>query len=179
MRFSDAMACVFMLTGLVGYLLYASMGIWGGILTAGLFSLVFLSYRHIVSCHRKGCPAMTWTRFPAALGNGLRMGRWRDARLRERRARLEDLRIKAHQLACHCGDIYGAQSYCLELISQTEKDDPLFVEACDLYMRTVMNRSRQGHESGQQISSKTSQIRARPAPAAAHIIPFPTEADSH
>lgn len=180
MRIKGAIAFMCMLaTGLIGYFLFNSMGIWGGILTASILGLVSLSYHQIVSCQMKGCPGGTWVQLPAVFRKGLRMRRWRDARARDKRARLEDLRIKAHFLARHCGDNYGAQSCCLELISRTEKDDPLFVEACDLYMSTVMNRSWQGHESGHRISSSTSQLRAMPAPATAHVIPFPTEADSH
>lgn len=51
--------------------------------------------------------------------------RWREAKL-----------IKAGMLWQFYGDRDGARCYCQDLLCQTQPDDPLHAQACDLYMRT-------------------------------------------
>jgi hypothetical protein len=94
----------------------------------------------------------------------------------EREAHLESLRGKAHHLASACHDIYGAQRYCLEIIGQTEKDDPLFTEACDLYMRTITDPPRRGRDSMPPGLLSPRHSASRPFSAGADVIPFPRPA---
>ena len=100
----------------------------------------------------------------------------RNAQALERKTHLESLRAKAHHLASACHDIYGAQRYCLEIIGQTEKDDPLFTEACDLYMRTVTDPPRRGRDSLSQAFLSPLHSASRPVSAGADVIPFPRSA---
>ena len=100
----------------------------------------------------------------------------RNAQALERKTHLESLRAKAHHLASACHDIYGAQRYCLEIIGQTEKDDPLFTEACDLYMRTITDPLRRGRDSLPPGLLSPRHIGSRPALAGAIVIPFPRSA---
>jgi len=166
-----------MLTGLVGYLLFDSMGIWGGILTAGIFSAGLFLKQCVRSRHAEGRSGGKWMRIAYEFFDGIRTGRRREAQAMAQRGRLEALRVKAHFLAHTCCDTYGAQSCCLEIISQTEKEDSLFMEACDLYVSTVAGRSRRLVDSRLLIPVIPPQFGTRPVPATPNVIPFPLKVD--
>lgn len=172
MQEKGSIAFMLMLTGLMGCQLFDAMRMGGGILTAGLFGVGRCLKNFTGVRHAEG--KLDRKRI------GIHRGRQRRAvQVSERRARLEALRTRAHFLAGTCQDTYGAQRCCLEIISQTEKDDPLFMEACDLYMRTVTSRSRRMPDSRHRIPSNPFLIEASSLPAAANVIPFPLAAERH
>lgn len=172
MQAKGTIAVMLMLTGLMGYLLFDSMGIWGGALTAGLFFMGLCLKYFAGARHAEGKLGGQRIRIPHGRQR-------RAAQVSERRARLEALQTRAHLLAGTCQDTYGAQRCCLEIISQTEKEDPLFVEACDLYMRTVSTRRRPIRDSLPPIASNLCQIGVKPLPTTAQVIPFPLTDERH
>lgn len=176
MQDRGAIAFILISAGLVGYLLFNSIGIWGAILTFGILSAGFFMKQGVRFAHAKGGLIGKWMRISYEFFDGNHRGR-REALAAEQKARLEALRIKAHLLARNCGDTYGARSCCLEIISQTAKEDPLFVEACDLYMDTVFSRSQQKRESRHRMPFNASQRAARPETATVNVIPFPSKPD--
>jgi hypothetical protein len=164
-----AIAFMLMLTGLTGYLLFDSMGIMGGFLTAGLFYMG-LGLKHFAG-----------VRLAEGKAGGKRIrfhhGRQRrQAEVLEKKARLEALRARAYLLADACRDSYGAQRCCLEIIGLTEKEDPLFMEACELYMHTVSTQSQRVRASRPPGTSNGSQLGVKQAPATGNVIPFPLTA---
>lgn len=177
MQAKEVIAFMLILTGLVGYLLFDAIGIWGGVLTAGILSVGFFLKQPGRSRGKEGRFGDRRIRCCTEFMNRLGRGRSpRNAQASEQRARLEALRARAHLLADTCRDTYGAQRCCLEIISQTEKEDPLFIEACDLYMHTVIPRPRRMLDSRLPIPANASQVGARPVPAIANVIPFPLAA---
>lgn len=172
MQGKGSIAFMRMLTGLMGAQLFDAMRMGGGVLTAGLLGVGRCLKNFAGVRHAEGKLDRKRIR--------IHCGRQRRAvRVSERRARLEALRTRAHFLAGTCQDAYGAQRYCLEIISQTEKNDPLFMEACDLYMRTVTRKFRRMPDSLHRIPSNFFLIEARSLPAAANVIPFPLAAERY
>lgn len=160
-----AIAFMFMVTGLTGYLLFDSMAMGGGFLTAGLLYMG-LGLKHSAGVRQaEGKSGSKRIR--------IHHGRRTAAQILEKRARLEALRTRAHFLADTCRDTYGAQQCCLEIISQTEKEDPLFVAACDLYMRMATTPSPRVSNALPPIVSNQRQIGLIQEPATANVIPFP------
>ena len=168
---------IFFLVGATGYLLLGRIGILAGPVIAGLcYGVHFLTqslrasdviWHPIGARFRLSADVLDWV--------------WdrqqrSDAQAQERKAHLEFLRAKAHHLASACHDIYGAQRYCLEIIGQTEKDDPFFTEACDLYMRTITDRPRRGRDSASPGLLSLRHSTFRPVSAGADVIPFPRSA---
>lgn len=169
--------CILFLAGATGYLLFGRIGFLAGPVIASIFYGVYfltqslrasdVMWRPIGVKFRSSADVLDWV--------------WdrqhrRDAQALERQARLESLRVKAHHLASACHDIYGAQRYCLEIIGQTEKDDPLFTEACDLYMRTITDPPWRGRDSRSPSHLSPHHSASRPVPAGADVIPFPRSA---
>jgi hypothetical protein len=168
------------LAGVTGYLLFGRIGILAGPVIAGLcYGVHFLTqslrasdvmWHPIGARFRLSADVLDWV--------------WdrqqrRNAHALEREAHLESLRAKAHHLVSACHDIYGAQRYCLEIIGQTEKDDPLFTEACDLYMRTVTDPPWRGRASTSPGFLSPLHSASRPVSAGADVIPFPRSASRH
>ena len=168
---------ILFLAGVTGYLLFGRVGILTGLVIAGLcYGVHFLTqslrasdvmWHPIGARFRLSADVLDWV--------------WdrqqrRNAQALERKTHLESLRAKAHHLASACHDIYGAQRYCLEIIGQTEKDDPLFTEACDLYMRTVTDPPRRGRDFLSQGLLSPLHSTSRPVSAGADVIPFPRSA---
>ena len=177
MPIKGAIVLILLLTCAVGYLLLGWIGILGGLLTVGILSAGHYLKPFVRFRQAEGNLDAKQTRICAEFIDRLHIGRrWRDAQALERNARMEALRAKAHLLRT-CQDTYGAQRCCLEIISQTEKEDPLFIEACDLYMSTISTGPRRMSDSLQRISSSPCYIGSRPVPAAANVIPFPLTAD--
>jgi hypothetical protein len=178
MQEKGLLALMLMMAGPVGCLLFGWIGVWGGLLTAGVLYAGHYLKRFVCSRKRESNLGGKWIRIQAEFIDRIRIGRpRRAAQAAERNDRLEALRAKAHLLADICHDSYGAQRCCLEIISQTEKEDPLFLEACDLYMRTTTLRSRRVRDARPPIPANLTQIGARAVPAPANVILFPLEAD--
>jgi hypothetical protein len=178
MRAKGAIAFMLILTGLVGYLLFDAIGIGGGVLTAGILSAGFFLKQPRCSRIVEGRFGYKQIGCCAEFMN--RLGRRRSpcaTRASAQRARLEALRAKAYFLVGNCHDTYGAQQCCLEIISQTEKEDPLFIEACDLYMRMANAHPCPMHAARPPLPANPLQIGARPVPAATKVIPFPRSDD--
>jgi hypothetical protein len=163
-----------MATGATCYLMIGRIWILACSVTAGILYGAFFLKQSLRSRGLKGNSIGARFRLsPDVPGWAWGRQQRRDVLAEERRAHLEALRVKAHHLANTCHDIYGAQRYCLEIIGQTEKEDPLFMEACDLYMRTITDRPRCGQVSTPQGHLSPRPIRTRPVQAGAIVIPFP------
>jgi len=182
MQEKGAIALMLIMTGSVGYLLFDWIGIWGSLLTVGILSAGHYLKRFV--CLRNGESNLGGKRIRihAEFIDRIRFGRpRRAAQAAERSDRLEALRAKAHLLADTCHDSYGAQRCCLEIISQTEKEDPLFIEACDLYMRTITSRPQRVPDPPRRIPLNPSNPRSigaqHPAHGTANVISFPLAAN--
>jgi hypothetical protein len=165
------------LAAVTGYLLFGRIGILAGAVIAGLCYGVHFLTQSLRASDVMWHPIGVRFRLSADVLDWVwdRQQR-RDAQALERKTHLESLRAKAHHLASACHDIYGAQRYCLEIIGQTEKDDPLFTEACDLYMRTITDHQRHGRGSTSPGLLSPGHSASRPVPAGADVIPFPRSA---
>jgi hypothetical protein len=167
---NSAIALMLMLTGLAGYLLLDSMGIGGGFLMAGLLYMG-LGRKHFAGVCQAECQSGS---------KRIRINRGRPrrtAKILEKRVCLEALRTRAHLLAGACRDTYGTQQCCLAIISQTEKEDPLFLEACDLYMRTLSTPSPRLSDPRTPSDSTQCQVGQKQVPVTANVIPFPLTAE--
>lgn len=93
------------------------------------------------------------------------------------RRQLETLLAKAQSLALGGRDRFGAQTCCLNIIQKTRKEDPLFRQASDLYLRTITTRSPRlpGERPGDRSWSDPPADRKTPPPPT-KIIPFPRSA---
>jgi len=169
--------CMLFLTGMAGYLLFGRIGFLAGPVIAGIFYGVYFLAQSLRASDVMWHPIGVRFRLSADVLDWVwdRQQR-RDAQALKRKTHLEFLRVKAHHLATTCHDIYGAQRYCLEIIGQTEKDDPLFTEACDLYMHTVIDPPRRGRDSTSPGLLSPRHIASRPVSAGADVIPFPRSA---
>jgi hypothetical protein len=99
---------------------------------------------------------------------------------RQQSARLEALLGKAHLLAETFHDAYGARNCCLEIIRQTDKEDPLFLAAFDLFMNTVAASPRcRPVLTDRSVSSLRPFDPKTVPPAGANVIPFPFSASRH
>lgn len=136
------------LTVAAGYGVFGWIGALGGLMALGLMAAVR-------------------TRNPLAKG-------YRPVAGGIQRTRLEALMRKAHLLADTFQDAYGARHYCLEIIRQTEREDPLFLAACELFMRTMTPppADRSAPVLGREPVAPRRDA-ARPAPDEANVIPFP------
>jgi len=112
------------LAGGIGYLAFGGAG-----LAAGLLSGILIPAGHYLKQRRGGLRPEGSSLF--------RMGKASKRAAARHSARLEALLAKAHLLVDTFQDVYGARNCCLEIIRQTDKEDPLFIAACDLFMRTV------------------------------------------
>jgi len=168
---------ILFLAGATGYLLFGGIGFLAGPVIAGIFYGVYFLAQSLRASDMMWHPIGVRFRLSADVLDWVwdRQQR-RDAQALERKTHLESLRVKAHHLATTCHDIYGAQRYCLEIIGQTEKDDPLFTEACDLYMRTITDSPRPGRDSLSQGLLSPLHSASRPVSAGADVIPFPRSA---
>jgi hypothetical protein len=169
--------CMLFLAGGTGYLLFGRIGFLAGPVIAGIFYGV-----HFLTQSLRASDVM-WHPIGARFRLSADVLDWvwdrqqrRDAQALEREAHLESLKVKAHHLASACHDIYGAQRYCLEIIGQTEKDDPLFTEACDLYMRTITDQPRRRRDLTSPGLLIPRHNASRPVSAGADVIPFPRSA---
>lgn len=119
-----AIGFICILTGGIGYLAFGGVGLAAGLLP-GLLIPAGRYLKRRQSDRR-------------AAGSSLfRMGKASKRAAARHSARLEALLAKAHLLADTFHDVYGARNCCLEIIRQTDKEDPLFIAAYDLFMRTV------------------------------------------
>jgi hypothetical protein len=109
----------------VGYGVFGWVGALGGFLALG-----FLAAGRLLKQKR-------YDRRTADRGRGLPGRGCRCPAGGVQRARLEALLRKAHLLAETFHDAYGARNCCLEIIRQTEKEDPLFMAAYALFVRTM------------------------------------------
>ena len=145
-----------------GFGMFGWIGVLGGLLAVGLLAAGRL-LKH------KRCDRRTAGRAWGGQGGG----RHRFAGGIQR-TRLEALLKKAHLLADTFQDAYGARNCCLEIIRQTEKEDPLFLAAHALFMRTMalppldhpaFVADRESIPHGIELDAVL--------PAAANVIPFP------
>lgn len=91
--------------------------------------------------------------------------------------RLEAILAKARRQAFELQDTYGAKNTCLEVIRRTGKDDPLFVKACDLYLRIAASRPPHARKQRKSEALSPPPPSDRQAPAAGpNVIPFPRSA---
>jgi len=91
-----------------------------------------------------------------------------------RRARLEGLLARAQLMMGQHRDVYGARNCCLEIIGQTEREDPLFQAAFDLYMRTVGGRStRTVMQTPCDAKRLPGGVDRNVSPLEDNVIPFP------
>jgi hypothetical protein len=169
--------CMLFLAAVTGYSLFGGIGFLAGPVIAGIFYGVHFLMQSLRASDVMWHPIGVRFRLRADVLDWVwdRQQR-RDAQALEREAHLESLRVKAHHLANACHDIYGAQRYCLEIIGQTEKDDPFFTEACDLYMRTITDHQRHGRGSTSPGLLSPRHSASRPVSARADVIPFPRSA---
>ena len=162
MQQNRALLLLFLLTGIAGYPVFGWMGAMGVFLAMGL--LVVGRYRklrrnggapedapvHPDGRHRRCAPAL------------------------RRRARLEGLLAKAQLMIGEHRDVYGARNCCLEIIGQTEREDPLFQAAFDLYMHTVGGRSTRAAMQTPCDAKRLPEGGDRNAsPLEDNVIPFP------
>jgi len=120
-----AIGVICVLTAGIGYLAFGGAG-----LAAGLLPGILIHADRYLKQRPGGLRTAGSSLF--------RLGRKASKRAAARHsARLETLLAKAHLLAETFHDVYGARNCCLEIIRQTDKEDPLFIAAYDLFMRTV------------------------------------------
>ena len=134
------------LAGVIGYLVFGGIGLAVGPLT-GLVTVADCYLRKRQHCSRSAGPARfrLWRREPHRAA-------------RRNRARLEALLAKAHRLADTFHDAYGARNCCLDIIRQTDKEDPLFIAAYELFMSTVTRRADKPAPSTDQPVSNRRRI---------------------
>ena len=126
MQANGVIGLICVLTGVVGYLAFGPNGLSIGLLT-GLLAAA-------------GCYLLR-RRCGSTAADSPRSRKKRNRSASRHTARLESLLAKAHLLADTFHDVYGARNYCLEIIRQTDKEDPLFIAAYDLFMRTISGRT--------------------------------------
>ena len=117
------------LAGVIGYLVFGGIGLAVGPL-AGLIIVVDCYLRERQHCSGSASPPRfrLWRREPQRAAS-------------RNRARLEALLAKAHRLVDTFHDAYGARNCCMDIIRQTDKEDPLFIAAYELFMSTVTRRT--------------------------------------
>lgn len=162
MQTDRALLLLILLTGIAGYPVFGWMGVMGVFLAMGL--LAAGRYRklrrnggapenapvHPDGRHRRCAPAL------------------------RRRARLEGLLARAQLMIGKHRDVYGARNCCLEIIGQTEREDPLFQAAFDLYMHTVGGRSLHTPMQKKLGATGLQGIAKTDAPSLEeNVIPFP------
>lgn len=143
MRKAVALLFMLVLAGVAGYRLFDGIGIGWVLLAVGSVGALYGLWRRDLSRHGQGS---RWDRSMGLKGQGLvsrlpwcQADAVQDA---QRNRHLESLLSKAHFLATTCQDSYGARTYCMDIIRQTRPEDPLFVQAFDLYMHTVTTLRR-------------------------------------
>ena len=150
------------LTGVIGYLAFGGIGLAVGLLTGLIIT---------VDCY------LRQRRRSSQAGGPPRFRLWRGEPHRaasRNKARLEALLAKAHLLADTFHDAYGARNCCLDIIRQTDKEDPLFIAAYELFMRTVTQRAGKPSPSTDQPVSSRHRIEThRNSRDEARVIRFP------
>ena len=157
---SIGLICI--LAGVIGYLVFDGIGLAVGPLT-GLIIVVDCYLRKPRRCSRAaGRPRVhLWRREPHRAAN-------------RNRARLEALLAEAHRLADTFHDAYGARNCCLDIIRQTDKEDPLFIAAYELFMSTVTRRADKPSPSADQPVPSGNRIEPqRDSRDEAQVIRFP------
>ena len=150
------------LAGVIGYLVFGGIGLAVGPLT-GLIFVADCNLKKQEHCSRfAGRPRFRlWRREPHRAAN-------------RNRARLEALLAKAHRLTDTFHDAYGARSCCLDIIRQTDKEDPLFIAAYELFMNTVTGRTDKPSPSNDQAVSNRHRLEPQAdLRADAQVISFP------
>ncbi len=166
MRLTFVRLFMLLLAGSTGYLLIGGVGNWWGLVAVGWVGALVALYGHLrrVPADRPMDANVhdLASRLPWRQGAAVQ-----DA---QRNRRLERLLSKARFLATTCRDSYGARTYCMEIIRLTRQEDPLFVQAFDLYMHTVTTPRRRPPRtmpSGLDVSSPVMRD---------NVIPFPLNA---
>jgi|GEM_PF-3116606 len=138
MGLTFARVFMLLLAGSTGYLLIDGIGIWWGLVTLGSVGALVALHRHLqrVPADR---PVDANVHDPASRLPWRQGAAVQDS---QRNRHLESLLSKARFLATTCQDSYGARTYCMDIIRQTRPEDPLFVQAFDLYMHTVTTLRR-------------------------------------
>jgi len=167
MQDNAAMGVICVMTGVIGYMVFGWIGVAGGFLMAAFLAIArFLNHRAPFS-PQAGRPPFSWEHW----------GKKRPAS--KHNAHLEALLAKAHLLADTFHDAYGARNCCLNIIRQTEKEDPLFIAAYDLFMRTVAPPVRSSALPEQDAASGSRVDLDPESREDADVIIFPTPVSRH
>ena len=159
-----AIGFICVLTGVIGYLAFD----WPGVAVGPLTGLTFVADHYLGKRRRR----------PRTAGLPLpRLGRRGAKRSASRNnARLEALLARAHLLADTFHDAYGARNCCLDIIRQTDKEDPLFIAAYDLFMSTVTGRKDRTPPSANRYAANRHRIEPQTGSRdEARVISFPQD----
>jgi hypothetical protein len=150
------------LTGVIGYLAFG----WIGVAVGPLTGLTFLADRYIEKRRSRSRTAGLSLFRPGRRGTKRSTSR--------NKARLEALLARAHLLADTFHDPYGARNCCLDIIRQTDKEDPLFIAAYDLFMRTATGRTDRPPTSASRYAASRHRLEPQTGPRdEARVIRFP------